>query len=90
MTTTLEFPIELCPDCTMWFANADDSGVSDPERFHAALDAAAAENDRHFPNGWRIVVLCDGDDFFSKSPCDMCRCEDGMRNNALFIEEEKK
>lgn len=55
-----------CVDCAMILANDDDSGMTteQAERSRAGIAAERAE-------GYQIVV--DGDPFFSKAPCLICR-----------------
>jgi hypothetical protein len=71
----------VCVDCLMAIANSDTSGISDVDKWAAAVDATdATENGRY-----RVVVTGD-ESYFSSSRCDYCSDPlAGDRIDVVFI-----
>lgn len=71
----------VCIDCLMAIANADTSGISDVDKWAAAVDATDATEDGRY----RVVVTGD-ESYFSSSRCDFCSDSlAGDRIDVLFI-----
>lgn len=73
----------ICDDCAMWHANADLSGVDDPER---VAEVQACDS--------MFAVDCGDEsefcDAFSTAPCDACRTRlAGSRHRAFLISTDE-
>lgn len=70
-------PLEVCSDCLMWAANADDSGAGDdwsPERYSAGLEALGA-----------VDLIAQGEEEgFSHQACPICGALPGDRFSATL------
>jgi hypothetical protein len=70
----------VCVDCLMAIANGDTSGISDVDKWAAAVESTnATENGRY-----RVVVSGDGESYFSSSRCDYC--SDPLAGDRIDVE----
>lgn len=69
----------VCVDCLMVIANGDTSGISDVDKWSAAVESTnATENGRY-----RVVVTGD-ESYFSSSRCDYC--SDPLAGDRIDVE----
>lgn len=87
MTNTEEIELELCGDCVVVIANADNSGVEDPEGHEAGMSRKWADP------SWRLVVTWASDDIngfgsMEGDTCDGCgRERQLLRGRGVAVRE---
>lgn len=76
-----EIEIQVCPDCAIWIANADHSGIDDFDKFMKMV-----ETENACENGKYDIVITGGETYWSASKCDFCGDLHGNRIEAVLIE----
>ena len=69
----------VCVDCLMAIANGDTSGISDVDKWAAAVDSTNATEDGRYR-----VVVTGAESYFSSSRCDYC--SDPLAGDRIDVE----